>query len=79
MPPYQFLQAHVHEVETVVVPDDDITDDLNHGDDDLYDASYEMDPFDINILLISTLLMTPYKIIPVWMKKYMCLRISGLV
>jgi hypothetical protein len=22
--------------------------DLNHGDDDIYDASYEMDPFDIN-------------------------------
>jgi hypothetical protein len=31
----------------VVVSDDDSTDDLNHDDDYLYDASYVMDPFDI--------------------------------
>jgi hypothetical protein len=29
----------------MVVSDNDSTDDLNHDDDDLYDASYEMDPF----------------------------------
>jgi hypothetical protein len=46
--PYEFLQANVLEVETVVVPDNDTTDELNHGGDDLYDASYEMDPFDID-------------------------------
>jgi hypothetical protein len=46
--PYEFLLAHVLEVETVVVPDNDITEKLNHGFDDLYDASYEMDPFDID-------------------------------
>jgi hypothetical protein len=38
MSPYDFLQAHVHEVETLVVLDDEISDDLNHGGDDLYDA-----------------------------------------
>jgi hypothetical protein len=48
MSPYEFQQAHVHEFEAMVVPDDDITDDQNHGDDDLCDASYEMDPFDID-------------------------------
>jgi hypothetical protein len=32
----------------VVVPDNDTTDELNHGVEDLYDASYEMDPFDID-------------------------------
>jgi len=48
MSPYEFLQAHVYEVETVVVLDDDITDGLNHDDDDLYDPSYEMDPFNIS-------------------------------
>jgi hypothetical protein len=47
MSPYESLQAHVHEVEPMVVSDDDSTDDLNHYDDDLYDASYEMDPFDV--------------------------------
>jgi hypothetical protein len=53
MPSYESLQAHVYEVETVVVPDDDITDDLNHGDDDLYDASYELDPFDIDTPVVT--------------------------
>jgi hypothetical protein len=48
MSPYESLQAHVHEVEPMVVSDDDSTDDLNHDDDDLYDASYEMDPFNID-------------------------------
>jgi hypothetical protein len=46
--PYEFLQAHVHEMEPVVVSDDDITDDLDHSDDDIYDPSYEMDPFGIS-------------------------------
>jgi hypothetical protein len=46
--PYESLQAHVHEVEPMVVSDDDSTDDVNHDDDDLYDASYEMDPFNID-------------------------------
>jgi hypothetical protein len=32
----------------VVVPDNDITDELNHGVDELCEASYEMDPFDID-------------------------------
>jgi hypothetical protein len=45
MSPYESLQAHVHEVEPMVVSDDDSTDDLNHYDDD---ASYEMDPFNID-------------------------------
>jgi hypothetical protein len=44
MSPYESLQAHAHEVEPMVVSDDDRTDDLNHDDDD---ASYEMDPFNI--------------------------------
>jgi hypothetical protein len=44
---FESLQAHIHEVGPVVVSDNDSTDDLNHNDDDLYDASYEMDPFDI--------------------------------
>jgi hypothetical protein len=48
MSPYESVQAHVHEVEIMVVSDDDSTDDLNHDDDDLYDASYEMDPFNID-------------------------------
>jgi hypothetical protein len=48
MSPNGFLQAHVYEVETVVILDDDITDGLNHDDDDLYDPSYEMGPFDIS-------------------------------
>jgi hypothetical protein len=48
MSPYEFPQARVHEMEPVVVSDDDITDDLYHGDDDIYDPSYEMDPFDIS-------------------------------
>jgi hypothetical protein len=48
MSPYEAPQAHVHEVEPVVVSDDDISDELNHSDDDLYDVSYEMDPFDID-------------------------------
>jgi hypothetical protein len=48
MSPYESLQAHVHEVEPMLVSDDDSTDDLNHDDDDLYDASYEMDPFPID-------------------------------
>jgi hypothetical protein len=47
MSPYEFLQAHVYEIETVVVLDDDITDGLNHDDDDLYDPSYKMDLFNI--------------------------------
>jgi hypothetical protein len=37
MSPYGSLQAHVHEVEPMVVSDDDSIDDLNHDDDDLYD------------------------------------------
>jgi hypothetical protein len=36
----------------VVVTADEITDDLNHGDDDLY-ASCEMDPFDIELMPLS--------------------------
>jgi hypothetical protein len=32
----------------VVVPDNVITGALNHSVDDLYDASYERDPFDID-------------------------------
>jgi hypothetical protein len=48
MPPYEFLQARVYEMEPGVVSDDDITDDLDHSDDDIYDPSYEMDPFDIS-------------------------------
>jgi hypothetical protein len=48
MSPYESPQAHVHEVEPVVVSDDDITDDLGHSDDDIYDVSYEMDPFGID-------------------------------
>jgi hypothetical protein len=48
MPPYKSLQTHVHELEPVIVPDDDSTDNLNHDDDDLYDASYEIDPFNID-------------------------------
>jgi hypothetical protein len=50
MSPFEFIQAHFHEVEAVVVPDADITDDRNHSDGDLYDASYEIDPFDIDTL-----------------------------
>ena len=45
MSPYESLNAHVHEVEPMVVSDDDSTDDLNHDDDD---ASYELDPFNID-------------------------------
>jgi hypothetical protein len=45
MSPYESLQAHVHEVEPMVVSDDDSTDDLNHDDNDY--ASYEMDSFNI--------------------------------
>jgi hypothetical protein len=48
MSPYKSLHAHVHELEPMVVSDDDSTDDLNHDDDDLYDASYEMDPVNID-------------------------------
>jgi hypothetical protein len=48
MSPYESLQAHVHEVEPMVVLYNDSTDDLNHDDDDLYDVSYEMDPFNID-------------------------------
>jgi hypothetical protein len=48
MSPYEFVQAHVYEEETVVVLDDDITDGPNHDDDDLYDPSYDMDPFNIS-------------------------------
>jgi hypothetical protein len=74
MSPYAFLQAHVYEVETVVVQDDDIADDLNHSDGGLYDASYEMDTFDID---------TPVGTIQAYAcmdeKNFICLRISGLV
>jgi hypothetical protein len=45
MSPYESLHAHVHDLEPMVVSDDDSTDDLNHYDNDLNDASYEMDPF----------------------------------
>jgi hypothetical protein len=48
MSPYESLQAHVHAVEPMVLSDSDSTDDLNHDDDDLCDASYEMDPFNID-------------------------------
>jgi hypothetical protein len=51
MSPYECLQACVHEMEPVVVSDDDITDDLDHSDDDIYDPSYEMDPFGISSLV----------------------------
>jgi hypothetical protein len=47
MSPYEFVQAHVHVSETMVVPYDDNTDDRKHDNNDLYDASYDMDPFDI--------------------------------
>jgi hypothetical protein len=56
--PYESLQAHVNEEPMVVSDDDGTTDDLNHYDDDLYDASYEMDP------LILILLLTTYKLLP---------------
>jgi hypothetical protein len=46
--PMSFYSVYVLEVETVVVPDNDITDGLNHDDDDLYDPSYEIGPFDIS-------------------------------
>jgi hypothetical protein len=45
---FMSLQARVHEMEPVIVSDDDSTDDLDHSDDDIYDPSYEMDPFDIS-------------------------------
>jgi hypothetical protein len=50
MDPYESLQAHVHEVEPMVVSDDDSTDDLNHDDDD---ASYELDPFNIDTPVVN--------------------------
>jgi hypothetical protein len=45
--PYEFVEVHVHAVDTMVVPFDDNTDDQNHDNNDLHDASYEMETFDI--------------------------------
>jgi hypothetical protein len=66
MSPYESLKAHVHEVEPMVVSDNDSIDDLNHDDDDLYDASYEMDPSNIdtsvdNIQAVASK-FTPYQV-----------------
>jgi hypothetical protein len=53
MSPYESLQAHVHEGEPMVVSGDESTDDLNHDDDDVYDASYEWIPLILILLLIT--------------------------